>query len=134
VDFAPINAAGKAVTFLALSPQLGVRYSPMPRFTLKLAGFGGIYFGMMEAGTGIDPFFGGLLDASYLISPALSLGGGAAYKHMLSPEGAVYQGIGVNLGAQYHIGAGRKKADLKVNPQIFPFSPVHASTIHPPGA
>jgi hypothetical protein len=127
VDFAPINSAGKTVTFLGLAPQLGVRYSIVPRFTLKLAGFGGMYFGMIEAGTVIDPYFGGLLDASYLVTPALSLGGGAAYKHMLTPEGAVYQGIGVNLGAQYHIGAGRKKADLKITPQLVPIFPLFYS-------
>ncbi len=126
-DIVPINSAGKAVTFLGLAPQLGIRYSPVPRITLKLAGFGGIYFGMIEAGTVTDPYFGGLLDVSYLVTPALSLGGGASYKHMLTPEGTVYQGIGVNLGAQYHIGAGRKKADLKITPRMTPIFPLFYS-------
>lgn len=126
-DFAPLNSAGKAVTFLALGPEVGVRYSPLQRLTLKLAGFGGMYFGMVEAGTVIDPYFGGLLDVSYLLTPAFSLGTGAAYKQMQTPDGAVYQGIGVNLGAQYHIGAGRKRADLQITPNILPIFPLFYS-------
>lgn len=126
-DIAPINSAGKALTLLALGPELGVRFSPVNRLNLKLAGYGGLYFGIVDAGTVRNPFFAGLVDASYLLTPALSLGLGATYKHYLEPDGPVYQGIGVNLGIQYHIGAGAGKADLKVLPTLQPIFPLFYS-------
>ena len=116
-----------ALTLLALGPELGVRFSPVSRLNLKLAGYGGLYFGIVDAGTVRNPFFAGLVDASYLLTPALSLGLGATYKHYLEPDGPVYQGLGVNLGIQYHIGAGGGKADLKVVPTLQPIFPLFYS-------
>lgn len=127
MDVAPINSAGKSVTFLSLGPELGFRFSPFTRFTVKLAGYGGIFLGMIEQGTVVDPFFAALFDASYLVSPAFSLGLGGTYKQLLTPSGTVYQGIGVNLGAQYHIGAGKSKADLRIFPQLTPIFPLFYS-------
>jgi tetratricopeptide (TPR) repeat protein len=127
VDLVPINSARKSVTFLALGPQIGVLYSPMPRLMLKLAGYGGLFFGMIDQGTAPGPFFAGLVDVSFLLNPLVSLGVGATYKQHLTAEGTVYQGLGVNLGAQYHIGAGKKKADLQITPQLAPIFPLFYS-------
>jgi tetratricopeptide (TPR) repeat protein len=127
VDLAPINSAQKSVTYLAIGPQLGVMYAPIPRLMLKLAGYGGIYFGMIEQGTAPGPFFAGLADVSFLLNPSLSLGVGGTYKQYFTAEGTVYQGIGVNLGAKYHIGAGKKKADLRITPDLAPIFPLFYS-------
>ena len=126
-DLAPINSAQKSVTYLSLGPILGVRFSPIRRLTLKLAGYGGGFLGMIEQGTAPGPFFAGLVDVSYLLNPSLSLGVGASYKQNLTSEGTVYQAIGVNLGAQYHIGAGKKKADLQIIPELAPIFPLFYS-------
>ena len=79
-DLAPINASQKALTLLSVGPQLGLRFSPLQRLNLKLAGYGGLYFGLVEEGAVRNPFLAGLIDASWLLNPSLSLGIGAAYK------------------------------------------------------
>ena len=105
-DLAPINASQKSLTLLAAGPQLGLRFSPLQRLNLKLAGYGGLYFGLVEEGAVRNPFLAGLVDAGWLLSPSLSLGLGAAYKRYLAPATPLYQGLGIRLGAQYHVGAG----------------------------
>ena len=127
VDLAPINSAGKSVTYLAAGPQLGVVYSPAPRLLLKLAGYGGLFFGLVEQGAAKGPYFAGQADVSFLLNPSVSLGVGGAYKQYLVSEGTVYQGIAVNLGAQYHIGAAKKKADLQIIPELAPIFPLFYS-------
>jgi hypothetical protein len=127
VDLAPINSAEKALTCLAVGPQVGVMYAPIPRLMLKLAGYGGIFFGMIQQGTAPGPFFAGQVDVSFLLNPSISLGVGSTYKQYFTSEGTLYQGIGVNLGAQYHIGAGRKKADLRITPDLRPIFPLFYS-------
>jgi hypothetical protein len=123
VDLAPMNNAGRAVTFLSAGPVLGFRFSPIPRFNIKAYGYGGGYLGMISEGSAPNLFAAGGLDFSFLVTPALNLGVGAAYKHNFTAGGALYQAIAVNLGAQYNIGAGRRRAEIQVFPeirQIFP--------------
>jgi len=124
VDFLPINAASKAMTFLSLGPQLGLQFFPIPRLGMKLAGYGGMYLGFGAGATVYNPFAAGFADISYLLSPSLSLGLGATYKYNFSKFGPVYNGIGVNLGVSYHIGAGSGKADLRIEPKIEPIFPL----------
>ncbi len=125
-DFLPINASTKAVTLLSLGPEIGIQLYPIPRLGFRLAGYGGYYAGMIQAGSVIDPFAGALFDVSYLVSTSFSVGAGASFKYYFTPTTAVYQGIGVNLGVQYHIGAGGG-GYVHVEPQILPIFPLFYS-------
>ena len=52
---------------------------------------------------------------------------GATYKQHLAPQESLYQGLAVNLGAQYHLGAGGGKSRLQVSPDILPIFPLFFS-------
>lgn len=126
-DLIPINSSTKSITLLSLGPEVGVQFYPIPRFGLKLAGYGGYYAGMVQAGTVINPFAGGLVDLSYLLNTSLSIGLGASFKYNFTPTGPIYQGLGVNVGVQYHVGAGGGSGYLRVEPQILPIFPLFYS-------
>lgn len=126
-DFLPINAASKSLTLLSLGPEIGVQFFPLPRLGVRLAGYGGYYAGMVSAGTVINPFAGGLFDVSYLLSTSLSIGVGTSFKYYFTATDSVYQGIGVNIGVQYHIGAGNTSGYMHVEPQILPIFPLFYS-------
>lgn len=125
-DFLPINASTKSVTLLSLGPEIGVQFFPFPRLGVKLAGYGGYYTSMVQAGTVINPFAGGLFDISYLLSTSLSIGAGTSFKYYFTPTTPVYQGLGVYVGMQYHVGAGGG-GYLHVEPQILPIFPLFYS-------
>ncbi len=127
LDLIPINGAQKSVTFISLGPELGVRFSPVPRITVKAFGYGGIYMGMVEAGTVRNPFFAAGLNVYFQLNPSLNLGIGGSYKQNLIPGGTIYQGAGINLGLQYNLGAGKKNADIEVTPELAPIFPVFYS-------
>ncbi len=126
-DLLPINASPRALTLISLGPELGVQFFPFQRVGLRLAAFGGMYAGVVQEGTVMNPYVGGLVDVSYLFSPSFSLGLGASFKYHFTPTGAVYQGIGVNLGVRWHIGAGSGKGIIKVEPAIAPIFPLFYS-------
>lgn len=126
-DFIPISASENSVTFLSAGLGAGIRFSPISRFTLKASGYGGIYMGIIEAGSVRNPFFAASADFSYLLNPSTNLGLGASYKHNFTPDGAVYQGVGITLGVTFNIGAGSKGADLYIEPKINPIFPLFYS-------
>jgi len=125
-DLAPINSAGESATFLSVGPQLGLRAKLSPRLALSLAGRGGLYAGMIEAGTVTNPFAAGQADLSYSLGPSSSLGLGAAYKALLSPDGLVYSGLGVNLGMRWRLG-GRAGSGIRLVPSVEPVFPLFYS-------
>ena len=123
VDFAPILNAGSALILLSAGPEIGFRYSPFPRFNLRAFGYGGMYFGAFGGGTVFNPFVAGGADLSFLLNPSLNLGLGATYKYHFLPDEYLYQGIGINIGVSYNIGASKRQAEIQVTPriqQIFP--------------
>ena len=124
-EFLPLNGAGKTATFLSLGPLLGVQFFPIQRFGIRLAGTGGIYAGMIEAGTVLNPFAGATLDFGYQVKPALAVALGGSFKYHFTPTGPAYYGVGVSLGARYYIGGNR--ADLRVVPEFRPIFPVFYS-------
>ncbi|MCK5672203.1 MAG: hypothetical protein KAH95_02445, partial [Spirochaetales bacterium] len=126
-DLIPISASENSVTFLSAGLGAGVRFSPIPRFTLKASTYGGIYMGIIEEGSVRNPFIAASADFSYLLNPSTNLGLGASYKHNFTPDGAVYQGVGITLGVTFNIGAGSKGADLFIEPQINPIFPLFYS-------
>lgn len=134
-DYAPLNSSQKGLALLALGPQVGFTFFPIPRLQLKLAGYGGMYLGFGLSTMTYNPFAGALVDVKYLLSPSLSLGGGASFKNAFSMYGNVYQGIGIHLGASYHVGAGGGRANLRIEPSISPVFPLFFSYYdeHPVG-
>jgi len=118
VDFNPILNAGKALIVLAGGPEIGFRYSPFPRFNIKAFGYGGMYFGTAAGGSVFNPFVAGGADLSFLLNPSMNIGIGATYKYHFLPEDYLYQGIGVNIGVSYNIGASKRRAEIQITPQI----------------
>ncbi len=135
-DYAPLNSSQKSLALLAFGPQVGFTFFPIPRLQLKLAGYGGMYLGFGLGTMTYNPFAGGIVDVQYLLSPSLSLGGGASFKNAFSMYGNVYQGIGIHLGASYHLGAGGGKANLRIEPTLSPVFPLFYSYYdeHPLGS
>lgn len=126
-DILPISNTETSASFLYAGAGAGVRFSPIPRFIIKAAGYGGIYSGVIDAGSVRNPFVAASLDFSYLLNPSLNLGLGALYKHNFSPDGTIYNGLGLTLGISYNIGAGRTGANLFVEPLIDPIFPLFYS-------
>jgi tetratricopeptide (TPR) repeat protein len=120
--FMPLNGAGKAATFLSLVPTLGVQFFPFPRFGVRLSGFGGMYAGIIEAGTIIDPVVGGSLDFGYQIKPAFAVTLGSSFSYHFTDTDPALLGLGINAGVRYYIGG--SKADLRIEPDIQPIFPV----------
>jgi transglutaminase-like putative cysteine protease len=125
-DLLPINSSTKGLTLLSLGLELGGQFYPVPRLGVRMAAFGGEYMGSVTGASSpvFNPFVGGLAEVSYLLNPSLSLALGASYKYAFIPGSVVYQGIGVNLGVQYHVGAGGGNGNLKVEPSIQPIFPL----------
>jgi hypothetical protein len=124
-EFLPLNGAGASATFLSFGPLIGVQFFPVQRFGIRLAGTGGIYAGMIEAGTVWNPFAGAILDFGYQVKPALALALGGEFKYHFTPTGPAYYGVGISVGARYYIGGNR--ADLRIQPELRPIFPVFYS-------
>ena len=118
VDFAPILNAGKSLILLSAGPEIGFRFSPFPRFNVKAFGYGGMYFGTVSGGSVFNPFVAGGANLSFLLNPSLNIGIGATYKYHFLPDEYLYQGVGINVGLSYNIGAAKRKAEIQVTPQI----------------
>ncbi len=123
-NFAPLNGSTNALTLLSLGGELGFQFFPVTRLGMRLYGDGGWYAGMIPAGMVINGFAGGGVDVSWMVSPSLSLGVGAEYRRYFTPDAVLYEGIGVNIGVKYHIGAEGSKASLWVEPGVTPIFPL----------
>ena len=119
-----INGSTSALTLLSLGPEVGFQFFPIARLGFRIAGYGGLYAGLVTAGTAFNGFAGGIFDISWLVNPSLSLGMGVAYKQYFTPTETVYQGIGINLGIRYHIGAEGTRASIWVTPEVKPVFPL----------
>jgi hypothetical protein len=124
LDFLPYGSS--TLTVLAFGPEIGITVNPVPRLNIRAAGSGGLYLGMVEAGTVRNPFFAAGIDVSYLLNPAFSLGLGATYKRYLLPESYLYEGIAVTIGARWHAGAG-DGSRIEYQPYIQPIFPLFYS-------
>jgi transglutaminase-like putative cysteine protease len=123
-NIAPTNNASTILTLLSLGPEVGVQFFPSPRIGIRLAGYGGFYAGMYSPGTVINGFAGGSADFDYLVSSSFSIGFGASYKSYFTPAASVYNGLGLRLGATYHIGAEDTGGSLWVTPKVSPIFPL----------
>lgn len=123
-DFAPVRASAATASFLGASGELAFKVFPVQRLGLRLGARGGVYTGAKGEEKFTQSYAAGSFDVHYLLSPAMSLGLGASYKAYF-PLGQIYSGLGVNLGLQIHLGAG--KAGLQVVPRIQPIFPLFYS-------
>ncbi len=127
LDLVPINASDRSLTLLSGGIGLGMKFSPAERLSIRAGGYAGIYMGIVEEGNVRNPFAAAALGVSYLLNPSMNIGIGGVYKHHFTPDGAVYQGIGIAFGLSYNIGGGKKSADLFVQPLIQPIFPLFYS-------
>jgi tetratricopeptide (TPR) repeat protein len=126
-DYVPINSSTASLILLSGGAQLGVQFYPLTRFGVRLAVFGGEYAGILSQGSVLNPFFGGMADLSYLLSPMLSIGLGASCKYAYTPEGAAYYGLSANVGIRYHFGAGTSAGKIMIEPTLQPIYPLFYS-------
>jgi hypothetical protein len=123
-DFAPVRASQATASFLGAGGEIAFKLFPIQRLGLRLGARGGMYMGMKGEEKFTQPYAAASFDMDYLFSPAMSLGLGASYKAYF-PLGQIYSGLGVNLGIQVHLGAG--KAAIRVIPDIQPIFPLFYS-------
>lgn len=126
-DLHPLNGPESSITLISGGAGLGISVSPLPRFSIGAGVYTGIYMGMIEQGSVRNPFAAAYTDLSYRLSPSLSVALGGVYKHHFSPDGAVYQGLGVNLGMRYKLGGSNKDTNFSIEPQIQPIFPLFYS-------
>ena len=129
LDFSllPINGSDQNATFISVGPSLGFQYSPVTRLALGVRGFGGLYMGIIEAGSIRDPFYGAGAFASYRLNPGLSIALDADYRDYLTSADSALQGITVGIGVRYTMGGATKQADIEYVPFIQPIYPLFFS-------
>jgi tetratricopeptide (TPR) repeat protein len=120
--FMPLNGAGSTATFLSLVPSIGLQVFPIARFGIRLSGFGGVYAGIISAGTVINPVVGGALDFGYQVKPALAVTLGGSFSYHFTDTTPALLGVGVSAGVRYYVGG--SKADLRIEPKLRPIFPV----------
>jgi tetratricopeptide (TPR) repeat protein len=120
--FMPLNGSGAAATFLSVAPSIGLQVFPIPRFGIRLSGFGGVYAGIISAGTVINPVVGGALDFGYQVKPALAVTLGGSFSYHFTNTTPALIGAGVSAGVRYYVGG--SKADLRIEPELKPIFPV----------
>jgi tetratricopeptide (TPR) repeat protein len=132
-SFMPLNGPGAAATFLSVAPSIGFQVFPIPRFGIRLSGFGGVYAGIISAGTVINPVVGGALDFGYQVKPALAVTLGGSFSYHFTDTTPALLGVGVSVGVRYYVGG--SKADLRIEPQLKPIFPVFYQyyNTHPAG-
>jgi len=113
--------AQNSLSLISLGAGAGVRLLPLPKIAVKLSAIGGYSITLFEGTTGGRPYLQTGVKATYALSPLFSLGIGAAYKNNFG----LYNGIGVSLAAQFHVGAGGGRSRIEfVEPRFEPIFPV----------
>ncbi len=126
-DFLPSNGFGSTLTAIGFGPEAGVQFFPIQRLGLRASVYGGLYLGILGEGSAWNGFAAGLVDASFLLIPSLSVGAGVQYKMDFQAGEIVYHGIGVSAGVRWHIGASTTKRMLEFTPQLAPVFPLFFS-------
>ena len=123
----PINGSAQSASFIALGPVLELQIRPLSRLALGVRGYGGLYMGIIDAGSIRDPFYGGGPFVSYRLNPSLSLGLDAEYRDYLTSGDSALTGLSFGLGVRYTLGGNGRGADLIVEPAIQPIFPLFFS-------
>ncbi len=126
-DYMPFNGAAGGLTILSGGLSAGLNLSPTPRFAWRLGGGGGIYLGSTEIGTVRNPYLEAGTELSLRLGPTFEVGLGARYRHLSTPNGPLYQGLSIQLGAGYDLTGTKKGTRLQIQPQIFPIFPLFYS-------
>jgi Tfp pilus assembly protein PilF len=113
--------AQNSLSLISLGVGAGLKLMPLPKFELKLSALGGYSLTLFDGKTGGRPFVQAGAKISYALGPALSMGIGGTYKLNFG----LYSGIGITLGASFHLGAGRGRSRIEfVEPRFDPVFPV----------
>lgn len=124
VDMATLNGSSKSALFLGVSGELAYTFYPAQRLSFRAGARGGIYLGSFEGESIVRPYVASSIDLGYRLTPSLGLDLGASYKAYL-PYGEIFNAVGVQLGLQVNLGAG--KAVMRVEPRIQPIFPLFYS-------
>jgi len=115
-DIIPLKP-GSSLSLVLLGGGGGISYEIVPKLTLKGNIIGGAYYGFFNdtrSTNAINPYLSANAGIYYNLIPSISLGLGASYINFF---GLHYNGLGISLGATYHIGAVKKpKAEEKKLP------------------
>jgi hypothetical protein len=123
----PINGAEKSATFISTGPEIGLSIHPLPRLSMGLRGFGGLYMGLIESGSIRNPFYGLGMYADYRLNPGLSISLKADYRDYLTSGVSALQSMNIGIGARYLLGGSSKSADFLFVPHIDPIFPLFFS-------
>jgi hypothetical protein len=109
----------------------GVQLSPVPWLAGRLYGAAGYLLGFIDGTTGGAPLVEAGTEFRVRLSPAFWLGAGASYRHCFYASEALYQGLGVSLGAVLNLSAGKKRSNLELRlKEILPVFPVFYKYYH----
>ncbi|PKL24160.1 MAG: hypothetical protein CVV47_10395 [Spirochaetae bacterium HGW-Spirochaetae-3] len=117
-DYLPLNNADAGMSFVAGGGSIGASFSPNPRIGLRASAGGGLYMATLGDDSIRNPFVEGGGEFLVRLGPSLSVGLGGRYKHLFIPEGALYQGVSVQLGLSYDLAGSRKGTDIRLVPDL----------------
>ncbi|MBN1242607.1 MAG: hypothetical protein JXA15_07870 [Spirochaetales bacterium] len=123
-ELLPINHAEGGLTLVSAGASLGARLRAGARLTLKAWGGGGLYMGLVEAGTVRNPFWEAGGGIGIRLGPTLELSLGGRYRDYLTPSGSLYRGVSVAAGVGYDLAGARKGGSIRMEPSIRPIFPL----------
>ncbi|MBP7096695.1 MAG: tetratricopeptide repeat protein [Spirochaetia bacterium] len=123
-ELLPINRSEGGLTLVAAGGGLGARFRAGARFTFKAWGGGGIYMGMVEAGTVRNPFWEAGAGIGLRLGPTLELTLGGRYRDFLTPTGSLYRGVSIAAGVGYDLAGARKGGSIRMEPSLRPIFPL----------
>ena len=129
LDFSlvPINGSVQSATFVGAGPLVGLQFAPVPRLNLGIRGGGGLYMGIIEAGSIRDPYYDLGAFAAYRMNPEFSITFDAGYRDYLTSSDSALQGVTLGLGVRYAIGSKETGASIDYTPAIQPIYPLFYS-------
>jgi hypothetical protein len=113
--------ATKPLSLISLGAGAGVTFELARFLDMSLSATGGYSLALYDAQLGGSPFLSADASLSFRLTPSISLGLGASYKHFFP----TYQGLGVFLGSSFRLVAEKPKPKLQVPAiELLPVFPV----------
>lgn len=126
IDFtAAPTTAETYLNLISIGIGPGIQYSVFPSLKLNMSFTGGYALALYgNAPPGGVPFLLPEFQIDFRLSPAFSINGGVAYRYYFSPLEPLYQGISIQLGGGYSIGAEERARIEMKDIRILPVFPV----------